>query len=296
MTHYKRLLQSTRALLEGVIDYAGLFPPPELSMAEALAAYNRYLSTGEGWMLGRFVVPASSLRELETVLLSSPPARQIPVSALAGSDLMSAVSDVLAFNAHTPYAAVECLETQAGTPEEIQSAASAVPGGVPVFFEIPPAADPDPLVRAITQARGRAKIRTGGLREQAFPSIQVLGRFLQACQQAKIPFKATAGLHHAYAGIHPVNPGSGAVVCSMHGFFNVLAAAAFLDSGATQAEVEALLSETHPNLAITASGIEWGQRTVSTQQIRHLRRNLFLSFGSCSFEDPVRELRALALM
>src|SRR5687767_1527696 len=56
---------SLRALLTNVIDYAGLFPPAELSLDESVLNYARYLHDPEAWMLGRFICPASRLVELE---------------------------------------------------------------------------------------------------------------------------------------------------------------------------------------------------------------------------------------
>ena len=44
-----------RTLLRGAIDYAGLFPPAQLSMAEAVANHADYLASGDAWALGRFV-------------------------------------------------------------------------------------------------------------------------------------------------------------------------------------------------------------------------------------------------
>ncbi|MDM7916789.1 MAG: hypothetical protein ACE15D_17165 [Candidatus Eisenbacteria bacterium] len=53
-----------RALMAGIVDYAGLFPPAQLSLKEAIESYARYREEPGGWMLGRFVCPASRLREL----------------------------------------------------------------------------------------------------------------------------------------------------------------------------------------------------------------------------------------
>src|SRR5438034_7858967 len=55
---------SLRALLTGVIDYAGLFPPAGLPLEQAIRNYARYRQEPESWMLGRFVCPAARLAEL----------------------------------------------------------------------------------------------------------------------------------------------------------------------------------------------------------------------------------------
>lgn len=54
---------SVRALLTEIIDYAGLFPPAQLSMPEAVANYAAYKNNRYKWILGRFVVPVERLEE-----------------------------------------------------------------------------------------------------------------------------------------------------------------------------------------------------------------------------------------
>ena len=58
--------QSIRTLLNGILDYAGLFPPARLGMAEAVANYARYREDDRSWMLSRFICPAGRLAEMES--------------------------------------------------------------------------------------------------------------------------------------------------------------------------------------------------------------------------------------
>ena len=55
---------SLRALLHGIIDYAGLFPPANLPLDQAVRNYARYCTEPDSWMLGRFVCPVTELAEL----------------------------------------------------------------------------------------------------------------------------------------------------------------------------------------------------------------------------------------
>ncbi len=55
-------------LLAGLIDYAGLFPPAALPMADAVARYARYRQGAHAWALGRFIVPAARLEEFARTL------------------------------------------------------------------------------------------------------------------------------------------------------------------------------------------------------------------------------------
>ncbi len=265
-------------------------------MADAVANYCRYVASGDAWLLGRYIVPASRLPEFESALISNPPTQKIPVSVLTGPDLMGAVSTVLAFNAHSPYAVVDSLEVKAESPEVIRTTASAVPEGFTTYFEVAHDGDLSPLLHTIGQVNGRAKVRTGGLQEHSFPSTDDLAGFIRGCHAAQVPFKATAGLHHAVRGIHALTDEPDASTCTMHGFLNVVLAAVFLSAGTHAEEVTALLGEQHATFAFTPAGIGWRNHIVSTQQIRDARQHLFISFGSCSFEEPVNELRGRGLL
>src|SRR5947209_6150520 len=54
-----------RAFLEGIVDYAGLFPPAQLPLDEAVRNHARYRRGPEAWLLRNFIVPAPRLSELD---------------------------------------------------------------------------------------------------------------------------------------------------------------------------------------------------------------------------------------
>src|SRR5512135_1604202 len=56
-------MNAFRTLLVDAIDYAGLFPPAQLGMAEAVREYAGYRTSSDAWALGRFIVPAARLAE-----------------------------------------------------------------------------------------------------------------------------------------------------------------------------------------------------------------------------------------
>src|SRR5262249_49286034 len=118
---------SLRALLGGIIDYAGLFPPAKLPLAQAIQRYAKYRRQGDRWMLGRFVIPAARLGELapfDSLFHESPP---VVFSALGrGGDTAAAflqgLSDALAAIAefrerHGGRAEVDVLEVK--LPDEL---------------------------------------------------------------------------------------------------------------------------------------------------------------------------------
>jgi hypothetical protein len=150
--------------------------------------------------------------------------------------------------------------------DEVKNIADAKPGA---FVEITGTAPIPELAR-----RGlRAKIRTGG---DAVPSIEQVADFLRACKATGVAFKATAGLHH------PIRNGA------MHGFVNVFVAAAMVD----HAE-EILREEDATAFRFADDKVEWREQEVSADDLAKTRKTFALSFGSCSFEEPIDDLKEL---
>jgi hypothetical protein len=291
----------SHALLSHLIDYAGLFPPAGLSTAEAAQEYARQLETPEAWMLGRFIVPAARLDELEEALTTSrlpPSGRAWSLSALVGPAFSTHADEVVAFNArHGSRARVESVEFRAASRRELEAALETIPPGLAIFVELPLDSSLDELLRVV---RGRAvngKVRTGGVVPEAIPGSGPLARFLEACALSAVPFKATAGLHHPIRGEHPLTYEEGAPRRTMHGFLNVFVAAALARRGLAAAEIEAVLRETDPTaFRIDDEGLAWRDHRVLADELAVMRRDFATSFGSCSFAEPVADLKALGLI
>ena len=140
-------------------------------------------------------------------------------------------------------------------------------------------------------------MRTGGLTPDAIPSAAELAGFLLRCGGARIPFKATAGLHHPIRSVRALTYDLESPRAPMHGFLNVFAAAAFAWNGMDRGHVEELLEERDAAaLEFTDEALIWNDHLVTTEQIEEARREFAHSFGSCSFEEPVTELRDLGLL
>jgi hypothetical protein len=147
---------------------------------------------------------------------------------------------------------------------------------------------------AVERAGCFAKIRTGGVTPEAIPPVEDVADFIRACAERQIAFKATAGLHHPIRSMRPLTYAPDAPRAMMHGFLNVFLAAAFAWSG--ERDIEPILNETDPRAFSFEPVGRWNNKLLTVEQIRDARTNFAHSFGSCSFEEPVQDLRELGLL
>ena len=287
-----------RTLLHHAIDYAGLFPPAGLGMDEAVANYAAYLAGDDAWALGRFVVTAARLDEMARAAAPHLP-REGAREPWRLSVLMPADGDpgpLAAFNAaHARRAMVDTVEVKAASPDEI-AAAGALARTMVTYVEIPADRDPAPLVEAIRAVGARAKIRTGGVTADAFPTPADLLRFMKACLAAGVAFKATAGLHHPLRAQYALTYAPDAPRGTMYGYVNVFLAAAWLGAGLPDDAALALLEERDAG-AIRWDGdsVRWRDRTLSGAELARSRDRVVMGFGSCSFREPLDDARRLGL-
>lgn len=291
------------ALLRGVIDFAGLFPPAGLPMAGAVSAYAAHRRGAEGWMVGRFVVPASRLDELASAVRDGAAGAAgdpwpLAVLAAPGDDLGDTLRRLADWSAAAEGRFVpDAVETRLADADAIAQAARVVRGRVTLYVEIPIADDPVELLAGIARAGARAKVRTGGLTPDAFPGAAQLARFLVRCTALDLPFKATAGLHHPLRGEHRLTYDADAPSGTMFGFLNLFAAAAFARAGVPESELAALLEERDATaFRFTDAALCWRTHALSSSQLAAARARLAIAFGSCSVREPVDDLHQLAFL
>jgi hypothetical protein len=295
-----------RALATGLVDYAGLFPPAQLGMAEAMRNYAGYLSGPHAWILGRFVVPVAGLAEFDAVsgelLPSGKGSGPWRVAALAGDDLQADIQEALKFNCRhwegsgIGHAVIDTIELRVSPGFDPAAARAAAPDFFTLYVEIAPGGDARSALDSIQRAGARAKIRMGGVTAGVFPAPDDVVAFLAACAERRLAFKATAGLHHAVRSEYPLTYESGSERATMYGFFNVFLAAAALFSGAKADDARGILLESDLRaFQFDAAGIAWRDRKLSTEDISAARA-FATSFGSCSFREPVDELLAAGLI
>lgn len=292
------MMSSLRTLLTGLIDYAGLFPPASLGMREAVAGYAAYLASEDAWALGRFIVPATRLNEFaefaDARQRTDPrhtPSREWKLSMLATAADAAAIEG---FNArHAGTMIIDAAEMKAASAAEIRDTAKALQA-LDLYFEVP-LTECSSLLRVIAECHARAKIRTGGVTPALIPTTHEVAAFLEACHAHRLAFKATAGLHHPLRSMRPLTYEPGCAQATMHGFLNVFLAAALVYSGGSAADALRLLNETdQAAFHFHDDAVHWRTDVqFSTSLLADTRAQFAASFGSCSFTEPMDEVKAL---
>lgn len=298
------MTNALRTLCDSLIDYAGLFPPAKLDMPPAVENFARDRTGEHAWMLSRFICPVTRLdhlsehaKELMPRAESDDPWR---VSAIIDAPLDECLDLIDAFNAHhaetdNGLAVIDAIELKARSPSFIDDALDAIPDDVYPHFEIPIETDCRGFVAALAGCGAGAKVRCGGVTPDMIPPPHHLAAFIHACAAAELPFKATAGLHHPVRAEHALTYDDDAPRGVMHGFVNVFLAASFVHARRLEPdETIALLNETDPGaFTFTDDGASWRDHTIDTLSIAKAREQSALSYGSCSFTEPVEDLKLL---
>jgi hypothetical protein len=245
------LSPALESLLANIIDYAGMFPPADLPCFASIQNYQDYRQHPQAWMLRWLVVTASEMH-------------QVP------AELKQHLS-VLADEAIPGVAAIETKRI--------------VKADQPVYCEVPVTE-----LDAVKAAGCFAKIRTGSIKPEGIPSIDAVADFLIRCAERKLPFKATAGLHHPIRASYPLTYAADAPRAVMHGFVNVFLAAAFAWHG--DRDLLPILQEEDPQAFRFDTQACWRDRRLTQQQIIAARKQFAHAFGSCSFLEPVQDLQA----
>lgn len=284
--------------MAGLIDYAGLFPPASLDIETALGNYAGYLEGEEGWMLGRCVVPATQLN------------RVTPYSGFRCSVIVSpGVSREEIEQLSTFTGSVEMVETRLADtvrfPDQISDQLlqlktrldQAGLRGVQLFVETGSAAPAAEAIAAFNSCGSGGevisnvgyKLRCGGVEKQAFPTPERVAEVIGICRGHGIPIKFTAGMHHPLYNYSPE------IGIMQHGFINIFSAALLVWGCNLSIDeiVKCLHDETARHFHFTEEGFSWQDKTISASEIKKLRRSKAISFGSCSFVEPVEGLRLL---
>ncbi|MEU9828243.1 hypothetical protein [Micromonospora chersina] len=272
-------------LLAGLVDDAAVFPPGSAALPDAVTAHHRHRTGWYADLVGPLLLPASALPDLPELLapeaaLAVGVIGDVPVgrleAGLAEADPRLAVRQVEA------PVAKRGEDPQPGLADLVKLAERL--GGTTVYAEIPLTFGLMAALDALAEARAgglpvAAKFRTGGLAAELFPTPVELAAVICACRDRELPFKLTAGLHHA---IRHRDPETG---FTHHGFVNVLAATLAATGGAEVDGVAELLAATDPLRVVELA-----------RSHREAERPLWVGYGSCSISEPLTDLIRLGLV
>lgn len=269
-------------LVAGLCDDAAIFPPGNLPLEVAVPAHRVHLASDHAGLVGPFIVSAAALDDLAALLEKH---ERFEV-ALTVPDPRK-VADVLTTAADIPGLRVVALEV--AVPEDV-AARTVVPtlsqaltgrDELEVFVELPRDDRRPALVEALVGTRYRAKLRTGGIRADLYPDERELAEAVVVLVGAQVPFKATAGLHHALRNTDPTT------TFEQHGFLNLLAATDVAQRGGDVTAVAAVLAERDPETVAA-----WLR--AASERADEVRAT-FRSFGTCSIVEPRDEMAGLGL-
>jgi len=302
---------SLSALLTQSIDYAGIFPPCSLALEPALQNQANYVRDPDAWMLNTFVLPVEkfdaavgnlSLFDREHPLLISALGAKTANAGEFIDTLKIAAEKIRSFSAeHVDLVSARQLEMP--LPQDVDLGLLGKMGSIlkslklQAFWETPvdSAEEAIALLAEHNSTTGAAqfgyKLRTGGVTAEAFPASQQIARALVASAKQRVPIKFTAGLHH------PIRQFRDEVKTKMHGFVNVLGAAVLAAEHQwdEQQTSKMLEDENGASFSFSDDFFAWREWKIATDQIK-TRRKLVTSFGSCSFDEPREDLRALNLL
>lgn len=268
----------------GLVDDAAIFPPGNAPLHDATAAYGARDTEHGAGLVGTFVLRDTDLplvrgfgAPLSVVITGGAGQVEGPAGLCRKLGLeLTGLEIALPGN-------VGSLDDLAGNAQRVVAAvyaahdAGSLDPDVPVYVELPPTEPSHQWLAAADEVAGaelRLKFRTGGLEASDFPTSPTLAAWIDAALDRETPFKCTAGLHRALR--HTADDDG----FEHHGFLNVLVATMQAFDGASPDDVTAILED----------------RELKPVDDLVRARRWFRSFGSCSVEEPLADLRELGLI
>ncbi|MEY2484015.1 MAG: hypothetical protein QOK24_2543 [Verrucomicrobiota bacterium] len=285
-----------------------MFPPCGLELGPALTNQARYVRLDESWMLNAFVLPVGQFDAAKQFLPHFDPLHPLCISALGPKTenatafreaLVETDTAIRSLSAHN-VDLVSIRQLEMFLPGDVDSTllaeAGSIVGSLPAFWEAP-AERAERTIGLLAEHNSNAddptfgyKMRTGGVTADAFPTPAQIAPALVAPVTHQVPIKFTAGLHH------PLRQYREEVQTKMHGFLNVLGAAVLAaehrwDAAQTTAMLE---DEDESAFKFDDEFFAWRDWKIDFQRLSD-RRRFVTTFGSCSFDEPREDLRALKL-
>lgn len=323
------MIPTLQPFMNEIIDYAGMFPPSGLPFDEAFTNYLSYNDHTCSSFLSRFIIPAGVIPKVSgfdeeirkrnrtvpfSILLPPAESREEFISEITKKlkpvhDLKAyfqglVSTDVLETRIPLSVAEADRNEIKETLLELISTIIDADLNVTHLFVETHFSDDwlktVPVFIKSISEINEKHdlplsigfKLRCGGTEAHQFPDIQQVALAIEECEQHKLAMKFTAGLHH------PIRHFNESVDTKMHGFINVFGAAALLFHNKIDAsDLPLILSDEHDGSFIFDDQFfSWKQASIPTKQIIEARDRFCMSYGSCSFIEPIEDLTHLNLL
>jgi len=291
------------------IDYAGMFPPCSLALEPALRNQAKYVRSDDAWMLNTFVLSVIQFDSAKQLLPQFDPLHPLHVSALgpktenaaafldALAETEAAIRSLAAHNVDL----ISLSQLEMWLPKDVDlpvlNEARSIIGNLPAFWEAPAERAPETITllaelnSEMDEPTFGFKLRTGGVKSDAFPTAVQVAQALVVPATHQVPIKFTAGLHH------PLRQYREEAQTKMHGFLNVLGAAIMAaEHKWNEKQTAAMLEDENPkSFSFDDEFFAWREWKIDIKPLNN-RRRFVTSFGSCSFDEPREDLRALGLL
>jgi len=333
--------ESLRTFMNGLIDYAGLFPPANLPLNEAINEYFEQLKSENSDMLSRFIIPISKLNDLDEFIMLFSDIGALRLSVLGGggktddeylSKINQNIADINDYRKkHGDKIQIDVIEckmpSNSPSKKTMEKATASLNENelkhYHEFAELPVvgmnySTDIDdsswdseilPTVKLISQMEDAGvKLRCGGIVKEAFPTVEQVAAMIQTCVIADVPMKFTAGLHH------PIRHFADEYDGFMHGFVNTFSAGIFATTFPkpknSQEKYRMFILLSHmiddqnaENFSFSNDSMSWKVEDdrdttfeIDAEKIENARKKGMISYGSCSFQEPIDDLTQLGWM
>jgi hypothetical protein len=317
MLQAMKIKESLKIFLDGIIDYAGIFPPAKLPLKDAYENFLMYQKDDRGILVSNFICSLDQLDELGKLIKASSDEFILPLSIVCqynenyNSDL-NIIGDFL--NENQGKVSINNLEIKvpgefynneknfSGLLSNISDKKNEVINDKTfLFYEGNINGDYENnfkfLIGVIEIHNEKYKdsgfkLRTGGVEAALFPTSEQVVYAMRKCLDRGVSFKATAGLHH------PFRHYNDSVKTKMHGFINLFGAGiiTYRHNITDKEMIEMLEEEDHDKFNFTDDDFIYRGWEISNDEIALARKEFMISFGSCSVDEPVDDLKKLGLI
>jgi hypothetical protein len=286
--------------LKEFVDDAAIFPPARTPLDQAVTEHVAHRSAEYAGIVGGFVVSDVKVADLANSVVEERASRNHDVEMavnLVVTGGAGAIEPAVTWVGRSEGLELRALEFALRDEEDLAHNAGRlvtvvdslgdVLDDVTVYAEppIPQGTPSHGWLAALDELAAREislKFRTGGLTEDLFPTSAQLASCIEASLDRELPFKCTAGLHHA---VRHRDEESG---FEHQGFLNVLLATRTSLDGGGPEEVARVLDET--------DGDVLASRLTADPDLAARTRRWFTSFGSCSVLEAHEDLVDLGLL